>query len=88
MEDYFIGIDMGTNSLGWAVTDKNYNLIRCKGKDMWGVRIIPKTDSLANRRKNRCSRRRLSREKARIGFLKMCFADEINKIDQIGRAHV
>lgn len=81
MEDYFIGIDMGTNSLGWAVTDKNYNLIRCKGKDMWGVRIIPKTDSLANRRKNRCSRRRLSREKARIGFLKMCFADEINKID-------
>lgn len=24
---YYLGLDMGTNSVGWAVTDKNYNLL-------------------------------------------------------------
>ena len=23
---YYLGLDMGTNSVGWAVTDPNYNL--------------------------------------------------------------
>ena len=31
---YYLGLDMGTNSVGWAVTDKNYNLLRAKGKDL------------------------------------------------------
>ena len=25
---YYLGLDIGTNSVGWAVTDENYNL--CK----------------------------------------------------------
>ena len=29
----YVGIDMGTNSVGMAVTDENYNLYRVKGKD-------------------------------------------------------
>ena len=37
-KDYYLGLDMGTDSVGWAVTDENYNLIRAKGKDLWGVR--------------------------------------------------
>lgn len=32
---YFLGLDMGTNSIGWAVTDENYNLVRKKGKECW-----------------------------------------------------
>lgn len=30
---YYLGLDMGTNSVGWAVTDPNYNLLKAKGKD-------------------------------------------------------
>ena len=37
-KEYYLGLDMGTNSVGWAVTDDVYNLIRFKGKDMWGIR--------------------------------------------------
>lgn len=29
----YIGIDMGTSSVGIAVTDEKYNLYRVKGKD-------------------------------------------------------
>lgn len=29
---YYLGLDMGTNSVGWAVTDPNYNLFKAKGK--------------------------------------------------------
>ena len=28
MQKYYLGLDIGTNSVGWAVTDENYNL--CK----------------------------------------------------------
>ncbi len=34
MGKYYLGLDMGTNSVEWAVTDENYNLIRKKGKDL------------------------------------------------------
>ena len=36
--DYFIGLDMGTNSVGWAVTNPQYELLKAKGKDLWGIR--------------------------------------------------
>ena len=29
-KEYYLGLDMGTNSVGWAVTDDAYNLIRLK----------------------------------------------------------
>ena len=38
--NYFLGLDLGTSSIGWAVTDQNYRLIRAKGKDLWGVRLF------------------------------------------------
>ena len=37
-KNYYLGLDMGTSSVGWAVTDENYNLLRAKGKDLWGIR--------------------------------------------------
>ncbi len=40
MEDWYLGLDMGTNSVGWAVTDEAYCLLRKKGKDLWGVRLF------------------------------------------------
>lgn len=78
---YFVGLDMGTNSVGWAVTDTDYKLLRAKGKDMWGIREFDEANSAADRRTQRVSRRRRERECARIGLLKEYFEEEINKVD-------
>lgn len=34
---YYLGLDMGTNSVGWAATDPEYRLLKAKGKDLWGI---------------------------------------------------
>ena len=39
-KDYKIGLDIGTNSVGWAVIDKNNSLVRYKKQNMWGVRLF------------------------------------------------
>ena len=79
--NYYLGLDMGTSSLGWAVTDPEYHLLRAKGKDLWGVRLFPEAESSAGRRTQRISRRRLQRKKAKISFVKDVFADAINEVD-------
>ena len=78
---YYVGLDMGTDSVGWAVTDTNYVLERAKGKDMWGARLFSAAKTAAKRRKFRIGRRRRQREVARINYLKMCFSPAIEKID-------
>lgn len=80
-KEYYLGLDMGTSSVGWAVTDENYNLLRAKGKDLWGVRLFSEAKTAADRRTMRTSRRRLQREKARINLLRGFFAEEIAKVD-------
>lgn len=79
--NYYLGLDMGTSSLGWAVTDPQYHLLRAKGKDLWGVRLFPEAESAAGRRTQRVSRRRIQREHARINFVREVFADAISKVD-------
>lgn len=81
MEKYYLGLDMGTNSVGWAVTDQDYRLLRAKGKDMWGVRLFEEANTSAERRTYRIARRRRQREKARMGLLREYFAEEIGKVD-------
>lgn len=78
----YVGIDMGTNSVGMAVTDEEYNLYRVKGKDFWCSRLFKKANTAAERRTNRISRHRRQREVARQGVLRELFADEINKVDE------
>lgn len=34
-EDYYLGLDIGTNSVGWAVTDPQYNICKFNQKSMW-----------------------------------------------------
>jgi CRISPR-associated endonuclease Csn1 len=80
-KDYYIGLDMGTNSLGWAVADTEYHLLRAKGKDLWGVRTFEEAETAVEKRTNRVSRRRRQREKARIGMVKELFSEEILKKD-------
>lgn len=81
MNDYFLGLDMGTSTVGWAVTDMQYNLIRKKGKDMWGIREFEEAETAAGRRAKRVARRNHARSKVRLGYLKDYFHDEISKVD-------
>ncbi len=78
---YYIGLDIGTDSLGWAVTDKEYNISKFKGNAMWGIRLFDKSKTAEERRSYRTARRRLSRRKDRLNWLEMIFSEEINKID-------
>lgn len=80
-KEYFLGLDMGVASVGWAVTDKNYNLLRKKGKDLWGIREFDEAETAQQRRTHRASRRRRQREVVRLGLLKDYFHDEICKVD-------
>ena len=78
---YFMGLDMGTSSVGWAVTDEHYQLLRRKGKDMWGIREFEEAATAVERRTHRVSRRRRQRQVARIGLLQEYFHDAIHQVD-------
>ncbi|MGN0394857.1 MAG: type II CRISPR RNA-guided endonuclease Cas9, partial [Coprococcus sp.] len=78
----YVGLDMGTNSVGLAVTDENYNLYRAKGKDYWCSRLFSEANTAVDRRVKRIARRRRQREVARQGILREFFADEIAKVDE------
>lgn len=80
-EKYYIGLDLGTDSIGWAVTDPGYHLIRRKGKDLWGARLFSSAETSAERRMVRTNRRRLQRRKQRLNYLKEAFREEIDKVD-------
>lgn len=79
--EYYIGLDMGTASVGWAVTDTSYHILRAKGKDMWGSRMFNEASSAAGRRMQRVARRRRFREKMRISLLRELLESEIDKVD-------
>lgn len=80
-EDYYIGLDVGTNSVGWALTDKEYKIQRFKGKDMWGARLFDEAQDASERRTARTGRRRLVRRNERLHLLELLFAEEISRID-------
>lgn len=78
---YYLGLDIGTGSVGWAVTDKSYRLCRANGKTLWGVRLFETANTAEERRTFRSQRRRNQRKKQRIELLQELFAEEIYKID-------
>lgn len=80
-KDYFIGLDIGTDSVGYAVTDENYNLCKFKGEPMWGVTLFEEAKTSAERRAFRTARRRLDRKQQRIKLLAELFAQPIHQID-------
>lgn len=80
-DSYFLGLDIGTNSVGWAVTDENYNIKKFNGKSMWGIRLFEEGQSAEDRRVHRATRRRNMRKVQRIKLLQELFSDEISKLD-------
>ena len=80
-DKYYIGLDCGTNSVGWAVTDEQYHLLRRRGKTLWGMRLFDEASTAAERRGYRSTRRRLARSKKRIKLLQSLFSREMAKVD-------
>lgn len=80
-EEYYLGLDMGTGSVGWAVTDPSYNVIKRHGKALWGIRLFESANTAEERRAFRISRRRTERRKERLALLQEIFAEEICKRD-------
>lgn len=84
MEDskkLFVGLDVGTDSVGWAATDQDFNLLRLKGKTAWGARLFSAANSAKDRRGFRTSGRRLARRKERVRLLNTLFDPLISKKD-------
>lgn len=92
---YYLGLDMGTDSCGWCVTDDKYNIIRShkkiygpdgklvkrEGCHLWGSRLFGPANTAKSRRLNRTARRRLARRRRRIILLRELFQPEIDKVD-------
>lgn len=77
MEKFYLGLDIGTESVGIACTDENYRLLRAKRRDLWAVRLFDEAQPAVNRRTKRAARRRLMRRERRIDLLQEIFAPYI-----------
>lgn len=81
-KNYYLGLDLGSSSVGWAATDEDYNFLRLKGKTAWGARIFSEAKDCKDRRTYRSNKRRLARRKYRLVLLKQLFAEEMTKVDK------
>ena len=78
---YYIGLDCGTNSVGFAVADTDYRILKHKGKAMWGSHLFDEASTAQSRRMNRTARRRIQRRKERIRLAQEIFAESIADVD-------
>ena len=90
---YAIGIDIGTNSVGWSVVTDDYKVpsknMKVLGntdkayikKNLLGTLLFDEGNTAESRRLKRTARRRYTRRRNRILYLQEIFAEEINKID-------
>ena len=79
--NYYLGLDIGTSSIGWAVTDENYNILKFDGKLMWGSRLFEEAQTAQERRLFRTNRRRLQRRRWRLDLLNEIFEKPLNEKD-------
>ncbi len=82
-ENYLIGLDIGTSSVGWSVTNENGDLKKFKGKCMLGASLFESAEVAAVRRGFRSSRRRLQRRQVRIENLQNLVQKEMAVIDPL-----
>lgn len=79
---YYVGLDIGTNSVGYAVTDTDYKLLKHGGEPMWGSHVFEEGKQAEERRSFRIARRRNNRKKQRVALVSEIFAPEIAKVDE------
>ncbi|WP_214712143.1 type II CRISPR RNA-guided endonuclease Cas9 [Exiguobacterium sp. s55] len=80
--NYTLGLDIGTNSVGWAVIDDSYQIPVYKGKKAWGVRRFDQGNTAENRRLKRGGRRRINRRAKRLEYLKEIFQEGLQDVDE------
>lgn len=92
-KEYTIGLDIGTNSVGWSVINNNLKLISKKmiirgntdkksiKKNLWGVSLFSEGKTAEETRLKRNTKRTLSRKKNRIISLQKIFEPEMDLID-------
>lgn len=80
-QNYNIGLDIGTGSVGWAVTDDNYNLLNIKKQNLWGSRLFKTAETAEKTRGFRSMRRRYRRRRNRLNWLNEIFADYLAEVD-------
>lgn len=90
---YTIGLDIGTNSVGFSVITDDYRLVSKKmkvfgnterkaiKKNFWGARLFDEGKTAQERRIKRTSRRRIRRRKNRILYLQEIFLPMITDVD-------
>lgn len=79
-KEYNIGLDIGVGSVGWAITDKNGELIKRQNKNLWGSRIFNEANTATKRRMFRSTRRRIERRKERINMLQSLLLDDMEQL--------
>ena len=80
-KNYYVGYDIGTDSIGMAVTDTEYRILKYKGKALWFVRLFDESMTAAERRGFRSETRRISRKRERIALLQRLFDRAISEKD-------
>ena len=92
-KNYTIGLDIGTNSVGYAVVLDNHKLVSKKmkiggntskksmKKNFWGVRLFDEGQTAEGRRLNRTTRRRYNRRKNRLIELQKMFEENMANTD-------
>ena len=80
-QNYTVGLDLGTGSVGWAVVDEDGKLYHIKGQPTWGARLFPSAETAAATRLKRGQRRRYDRRRQRIEVLQSFFFDEMAEVD-------
>ncbi|MGX7776645.1 type II CRISPR RNA-guided endonuclease Cas9 [Streptococcus pluranimalium] len=90
---YSIGLDIGTNSVGWAVITEDYKVPSKKfkvlgnsdktaiKKNLLGALLFDSGETAEARRLKRTSRRRYTRRKNRIRYLQEIFSEEMATVD-------
>lgn len=76
-----IGLDIGTGSVGWVVTNAAGELLYFNGKPTWGSRIFPSASTAAETRIHRGQRRRYARRRWRLDLLQELFAPTLTDVD-------
>ncbi len=75
--EWYLGLDIGTNSVGFSAADTEYNILTKRGKLQCGTRLFEDAKDASERRGFRSSRRRIARRKVRIDLLQGIFNAEI-----------
>ncbi|MDK7308667.1 type II CRISPR RNA-guided endonuclease Cas9 [Streptococcus oralis] len=92
-KSYSIGLDIGTNSVGWAVITDDCKVPSKKmkvigntdkhfiKKNLIGALLFDEGTTAEDRRLKRTARRRYTRRKNRLRYLQEIFSEEMSKVD-------